>query len=367
MTGDNEQTMTFRRAPIAPAPAEALLHAVVVTDEAGEIRRLPLTAAGLRIGRVPGNDLVLPSPDVSRQHAQVTLLGDDAMLTDAGSTNGTWLEGRRVAGSVPLPPGARFSVGPFALNYQRGPQREMARAAEMEAELERAFRYIRGLLPEPIAGGRVRADWRFRPSAGIGGDALGYRWLDASRFAIFLIDVAGHGLGSALLAASVLNALRDRAEPEPDVVLAQLNARFQMDEQSGLFFTVWYGVADLAARRLDFASAGHHPAYMLLPGSAAPQAVGTRNPAIGMLPSVRFAAGQAPIPPGARLVLFSDGAFETVAPNGRQRGLGDFMAFLDEPLPPGPAVADHLMQRLRATARLGPLEDDATILCTEFP
>jgi hypothetical protein len=366
MASDDEDTTLFRRVPVAAA-AEPVLHVVVATDETGETRRLPLAAQGLRIGRVAGNDLVLPSPDVSRQHAVVTLAGEEVLLTDLGSTNGTWLEGRRITGSAKLAPGAHFSIGPFALNYQRGPQREMARAAEMEAELDRAFQYIRALLPAPITEGRVRADWRYRPSAGIGGDALGYRWLDPARFAVFMIDVAGHGLGSALLAASVMNALRDRAEHDPAVVLAQLNASFQMEEQSGLFFTVWYGVADLDARRLDFAAAGHHPGYLAHPDVAQLAPVTTRNPAIGMMPAVRFAAGQVRLPPGTRLVLFSDGAFETVDPAGRQRGLDDFLRFLAGPELHAPDLPERLMQRIRATSRPGPLEDDATILCVDFP
>jgi len=362
--GDEAEVTMLRRAPGAAA-AEEVLHALSITDEAGAIRRIALDARGLRIGRVPANDLVLPTPDVSRQHARIVIAGVAATLADLGSTNGTWLEGQRIAGEVPLLPGSRFTIGSFGLHYQRGPAREMARAAELEAELDRAFRYTQALLPPPIASGPVHAEWCFQPSARIGGDALGYRFLDPGRFAAFLIDVPGHGAGSALLAASVMNVLRDRAGPDPAAVLGALNASFQMEEQGGLFFTMWYGVADLAARRLDYAAAGHHAGY-LLRADAAPEPLGTRNPPVGMMPGTRFRTGQAAIPRGARLVLFSDGAFETIAPDGRQRGLADFLPLLGI-LPPGPGAADHLMRALRAEARPGVLEDDASILSLDFP
>jgi hypothetical protein len=362
---DAEATMV--RGPIAAAVPEAVVHALVVTDEAGAMSRIAIGSGGLTIGRVADNGLLLPRPDVSRHHARIRLTSHAAMLEDLGSTNGTWLEGRRIAGNARLAPGARFSVGSFALHYQRGPAREMARAAELEAELERAFRYTMALLPAPIADGPVRAEWCFQPSARIGGDAFGYRFLDSTRFAAFLIDVAGHGVGSALLAASAMNALRERAGPDPAAVLGSLNASFQMEEQGGLFFTMWYGVADLAARRLDFACAGHHAGYLLNAGSRIAEPLGTRNPPVGMMPRHRFRTGQAALPPGCRLLLFSDGAFETLAPDGAQRGLDDFLRLIAVPPEPGPGTSDRLMRALRAAARPGVLEDDASILSLDFP
>jgi phosphoserine phosphatase RsbU/P len=71
-----------------------------------------------------------------------------------------------------------------------------------------AVRYIQALLPPPLRDRVVRAEWRFVPSAPLGGDAFGYRWLDENHFAVFLLDVSGHGVGSALLAASAANMLR---------------------------------------------------------------------------------------------------------------------------------------------------------------
>jgi len=213
----------------------------------------------------------------------------------------------------------------------------------------------------------VRAEWCFQPSARIGGDALGYRFLDSTRFAAFMIDVAGHGVGSALLAASVMNTLRERAGPDPAAVLASLNASFQMDEQGGQYFTMWYGVADLATRRLTFACAGHHPGFLLHRGAAAPEPVGNRNPPIGMLAQVRFQSGVAALTPGCRLLLFSDGAFETQAPDGTQRGLADFLPLIAGPPEPGPGTAERLMRALREAARPRLLDDDASILSLDFP
>ena len=110
-----------------------------------------------------------------------------------------------------------------------------------------AGNYVLSLLPPPLSTGTVRADWRFVPSAQLGGDAFGYFWLDPETFVFYLFDVAGHGVGSAMHSATVMNVLRQRALPQVDFadpasVLSSLNHRFQMDGHAGLFFTMWYGV-----------------------------------------------------------------------------------------------------------------------------
>ncbi|NIR17477.1 MAG: SpoIIE family protein phosphatase, partial [Desulfobacterales bacterium] len=85
--------------------------------------------------------------------------------------------------------------------------------ARLNAELSEAADYVKSLLPPPIVTGPVRADWRFVPSASLGGDSFGYHWLDEDHFAIYLVDVSGHGVGAALLSVSVINALRSHTLP----------------------------------------------------------------------------------------------------------------------------------------------------------
>ena len=78
----------------------------------------------------------------------------------------------------------------------------LASQRRLAGEIKQAAHYVRSLLPEKLKKGDVRADWRFVPSAELGGDSFGYHWLDDEHFAIFLLDVSGHGVGS--LARNVL-------------------------------------------------------------------------------------------------------------------------------------------------------------------
>ena len=350
------------------AGATQLAHVLLLRGDGAASRRIPLGATPLRIGRGQQNDLVLPSPDVSRQHCAMSVQDAAAVLTDLGSTNGVHVDGARVAGHAVLHPGARIAVGPYALVYHRGSAEELAQAEAAEHELARAVSYIEALLPSPLHEGKVRAEWRFVPSAQLGGDAFGYRWLDEQRFAMFLLDVTGHGVGSALLAASAANMLRAHAfaaDPaDPVAVLGALNAAFQMDDHNGLFFSIWYGVYDAGRRVLRYASAGQHPAYLATP---ALQPLATRAPAIGMMPEARFLGSEVAVPPGSRLHLFSDGAFEVPLPDGRMGTVADFVALLAGPARPGQTEPDRLFQAVRELTGRRPFDDDVSLITLAFP
>ena len=81
--------------------------------------RVPLTGE-LAIGRAPGNALQLADPSVSRRHARIVLAnGAGAVIEDAGSSHGTFLDGHRVIEPVPLRDGARIRVGNQELVVER--------------------------------------------------------------------------------------------------------------------------------------------------------------------------------------------------------------------------------------------------------
>ena len=372
MSDDSDRTM-MRRAP-APddAGADPMSHMLVIEAPGEAPRRVPLKDKVLRVGRVPDNDIVLPSGEISRAHCSFALVCEEAVVTDLGSTNGCYHNGERVVGSLALRPGARLRLGPYAVTHLHGPRAQLERGDELEREMAKAGRYVLALLPPPITTGPVRVDWRFLPCIGVGGDGFGYRSLPDGRFIVWLMDVAGHGAGASMLAVSVMNTLREGspagADPgDPAAVLAGLNAAFQMDRHGGLYFTIWYAVYDPGVRALRFASAGQHPAFLGLPGET-PAPLATRNPGIGLVPPGRiFAEAPMQVPAGARLSLFSDGAFEVQARDGTQRTLRDFVPHLAVEPVSGMAEPDRLLAAIRSIARPGPMEDDVAILSLDFP
>lgn len=69
------------------------------------------------IGRVPGCDLVVNDTNVSRRHAAIQRSGQQFVVTDLGSTNGTSLNGKRIAQSI-LQPGDVLTVGTTSLTFE---------------------------------------------------------------------------------------------------------------------------------------------------------------------------------------------------------------------------------------------------------
>lgn len=69
------------------------------------------------IGRAPTADIVFVDPHLSRRHATVQLTAEGVSLTDLGSTNGSWLNDRRISGSVPLADGDVVRVGRTELRF----------------------------------------------------------------------------------------------------------------------------------------------------------------------------------------------------------------------------------------------------------
>jgi pilus assembly protein CpaF len=94
------------------------MYAVVITDEGGARRRLDFSKPELTVGRVQGNDIVLAKRNVSKQHARLTLKDDHAVVVDLNSTNGTWVNGRKITSPHPLKQGDKIYIADFILTLE---------------------------------------------------------------------------------------------------------------------------------------------------------------------------------------------------------------------------------------------------------
>ena len=238
-------------------------------------------------------------------------------------------------------------------------------------DLATAAHYVRSLLPPPQNGGPVRTDWRFIPSAELGGDAFGYHALDAEHFAVYLLDVCGHGVGAALLSVSALNAIRSEALPhtdfhDPGSVLAALNKAFPMERQNDMFFTVWYGVLHTPSGRLRWAGGGHPPALLLGPGGAEPKLLDSDGPLIGAVDGLEFDSSETQVSPGSRLFIYSDGAFEIGLADGSMWPFKDFLRTLSAAPTTAENPMDALVTHVRTISGRDDFQDDFSMLELQF-
>ncbi len=252
--------------------------------------------------------------------------------------------------------------------------RKLAESQRLLAEeVGEAAKYVRSLLPAPIPAGPVRVDWRFVPSTQLGGDSFSYHWLDDDHFAIFLLDVSGHGVGSSLMSVSALNVLRSQALPQtdfrnPSQVLQGLNVAFAMELHDNKYFTIWYGVYRKSSRQLMYTGGGHPPA-LLLSGPTRQELTLTQldsqGPIIGMLEDMEFETQTVDLAPAAKLLLFSDGVFEIEQTNGEMWDFDEFLKLIHA-LPCGEPLMDRLLQHAQTLHGSGQLTDDFSIVEVEF-
>jgi len=237
-------------------------------------------------------------------------------------------------------------------------------------ELNEASSYLRSLLPAPCTE-PFAIDWRFIPSSELGGDSFGYRWIDDDHFALYLLDVCGHGVGAALLSVAALNVLRSGAMQgtdfrDPSSVLSMMNRTFPMEEQNNRYFTMWYGVYQRSTGKITYASGGHPPALLVSPGEAAPKKLAAKGMMIGGMPGSRYVGQSGEIPPGSRLFLFCDGAYELTTADERAYTYDEFAALLAS-LPPNiPIDLDQLVAQIRVLNNSKPLDDDLSLITIQF-
>ena len=246
--------------------------------------------------------------------------------------------------------------------------------AYLNQELAEAAEYVRSILPHPISQGEIRVDWKFIPSTSLGGDAFGYYWLDEDHFVIYLIDVSGHGVGAALLSASVMNALRSQSLPDtdfkyPEQVLASLNDSFPGEQNNDMFFTIWYGVYNKSTRELTYASGGHPPALLLERTNSVDSVatfLRTANSVIGAMSDVTYKKDKHLVRGQTTLYIFSDGVYEVEKSDGSMWRFMEFADFMNKVESGRQSRLDCLHRHAENIRSQNRFEDDFTIVEVTF-
>ncbi len=91
------------------------MYKLVVSEKGGPSKEIEFDKDEVTIGRVPGNDIVLPGNNVSKRHSRVVRQDGRFFVVDLKSTNGTYLNGRRIMTPSPLRAGDKIFVGSFVL------------------------------------------------------------------------------------------------------------------------------------------------------------------------------------------------------------------------------------------------------------
>lgn len=255
--------------------------------------------------------------------------------------------------------------------------------AALDRDLAEARKFQKSLIPEKVRdfdGGRVSL--LFRPCGHVGGDFIGIFRVNESRIGLFSIDVSGHGIASALLAARVAGYLsgaspdqniaitRDElglyAMRPPEDVCAQLNELMLSQLDTDLYLTMVLADCNLRTGEVRFVQAGH-PSPIVLRSDGRVEHPGSGGLPVGLIPGGTWTSSEIVLSPKDRLLLLSDGITECPGPDGEEFGEEGFLAFLQRTAGlPGPELLEALSWELdRYSGRLD-LPDDVSCVLFDY-
>jgi PAS domain S-box-containing protein len=159
----------------------------------------------------------------------------------------------------------------------------------------------------------------YLPSGAVGGDFFETFAVSDTRIGIFLSDVMGHGVRSALVVATIRGLIEELGplRYDPAAFISHMNrdlSRIVRQQGHVTFATAFYMVLDLSDGKISYASAGH-PAPFLLQGKKGevdflkPED-DKQGPALGLFPQITYEETINYISPGDGIVLYTDGIFE---------------------------------------------------------
>src|SRR5258706_16315360 len=93
---------------------------IIISEKGGAERRESFDKNEINVGRVQGNDLMLPKGNVSKHHARLLYRDGRFIVTDLKSTNGTYVNGRKIAQATIVREGDKIYIGDFVLKLDTG-------------------------------------------------------------------------------------------------------------------------------------------------------------------------------------------------------------------------------------------------------
>ncbi len=131
---------------------------LLLTEKGGESKQLNFEKDEVTIGRVQGNDVVLPKGNVSKRHCRIMLQSGRFSVEDLKSTNGTYINGRKIAETTSVVGSDKIYVGDFVIKIENaGGEAAVPAGAPEAGSLSTA---LPRRPPPPPAPGRATSSMR---------------------------------------------------------------------------------------------------------------------------------------------------------------------------------------------------------------
>jgi hypothetical protein len=241
----------------------------------------------------------------------------------------------------------------------------------IQKELEIAEQIQASILPRdvPRRAGIVIAA-RYLPMSAVAGDFYDFLTFERNHLGILIADVTGHGVPAALIASMLKVAFASQSvhAHDPARVLTGLNQAL-CGKFEDHFVTAAYLYADLDAKIIRYAGAGHPPVLFSNHSLGDARGIEQNGLFLGMFPEAAYSYLEMPLHPGDRYVLYTDGLPESKNATGEEFGLRRCLKVLDShPRLPAAAFADQLLSEISswtAQRSVGLQEDDMTLIVVD--
>jgi phosphoserine phosphatase RsbU/P len=199
------------------------------------------------------------------------------------------------------------------LEAQRQAAREMAIAKQVQTRL---FPQHKPLTRTLVYGGVCH------PARTVGGDYYDFLDLGSRRLGLVVADIAGKGIGAALLMANLQAALRSQcatAGKQPERFLRSVNQLLYENTAGGDYATLFFAEYDDRTRKLRYSNCGHPPA-LLLRGDDTVERLGSTCTVVGLFDKWDCAMEERELAPGDAVLLYTDGVTEALNGEGEEFG-----------------------------------------------
>jgi sigma-B regulation protein RsbU (phosphoserine phosphatase) len=243
----------------------------------------------------------------------------------------------------------------------------------LDDDLAAAAQIQKSLLPQKIdIAENMAVTWKFKPCEHMGGDIFNMFQLDEDHWAIYMLDVSGHGVEAAMITFSVSQFLQPysghlfkrktdkSSQPHqlmtPAEVLAALDAEFPFERFKN-FFTITYMIINTETGELRYSNAGH-PHSIVMRKSGKVELLPKGGPAIGtgdfhLLTGLadRFEDGRLQLHSGDKLFVYTDGIVEYQNRNDEFYGVQRFYETLE--MLSGESINDMVEQSIKSLMDFG--------------
>jgi sigma-B regulation protein RsbU (phosphoserine phosphatase) len=260
-----------------------------------------------------------------------------------------------------------------------------ARNAQMEDDLNMAREIQLTMLPQqypafppsaPLSESALQFTHRYLPAGSVGGDFFTVSALSENEAGVFICDVAGHGVRSALVTA-MIRALAEELKPiatNPGQFLSKLNSDLHaILKHTGtpMLTTAFYLVADWRTGTMRYANAGH-PKPLLIRRSARQveplaNAAGKSEPVLGLFEDAAYRTSEVKLSPKDLVMLFTDGLYEVQDRNDELYSQAMLIIGVQRRAQrPAPQLFDELLAEIRRFSGDNGFADDVCLVGIEY-